>query len=438
MSAPGTGRAPHDRGAARRTPAVRRAIGQREMLVLLSLSTALSALGIDLLLPAFDDIRSDLGMAPGATAVTGMVTLYFLGLALGQLGYGPMADRYGRRPALYVGYAIYAVGAVMTALAPSLPLLLASRFVWGLGAAGPRTVTVAVVRDQFEGERMSRVISSIMAVFILVPIVAPGLGAAALEVMSWRWTLGSCAGAALLMALWARRLPETLREGDRMQRLRFGPVLRSARVVVSHRRTIATTLGITALYGVFTSYLGSSENIIGQTFGQAAAFPVIFGGLAAVMGVAMLVNGRIVQRVGVARLAHGALVGYLAVAAVYAVVAVATGGRPPLTVFLIGTALLLVAHSLLIPNLNAIAMWPMGRVAGMAASVIGSVQVAGGALLGSVLDRAFDGTIRPLAFGFLGYGTVTLVCLLIAERGTLFSRDAAPEEAVAEAAAAET
>ncbi|MFP3900701.1 MAG: multidrug effflux MFS transporter [Acidimicrobiia bacterium] len=397
-----------------------RPIGVRELTALLSLSMALAALGIDLLLPAFDEIRVDFGMAPGATAVTGLVTTYFLGLAIGQLCYGPVADRFGRRRALYLGYGIYGVGAVLSALSPNLALVLASRFVWGLGAAGPRVVTLAVVRDRFHGERMSRAMSSIMAVFILVPVLAPALGAGALVLVSWRWVLGACAVAALAMSIWARRLPETLRAEDRIERLRFGPVLRSGRVVMSHRRTVGYMLALTSLYGVFTSYLGSSENIIGETFGRAELFPLIFGVLAAVMGVAMLVNGRIVERMGVRRLAHTALVTYVALAGAYAAVAVLTGGRPPLAVFLVGTGAMLAAHSFLIPNFNAIAMQPMARVAGTASSVIGSIQIAGGALLGSVLDQSFDGTIRPLVFGFLGYGVLALVLVLYAERGELF------------------
>lgn len=406
----------------------RPAIGLRELTALLSLSMALSALGIDLLLPALDEIRADFDMAAGSTAVTGLVTTYFLGLAVGQLGYGPVADRFGRRRALYIGYVVYGLGAVLAALSPDLGLMLASRFIWGLGAAGPRVVTLAVVRDRFQGERMSRAMSSIMAVFILVPVLAPALGAGALVVVSWRWVLGACAVAALGMSVWARRLPETLRDEDRIERLRFRPVFRSAGVVMSHRQTVGYMLALTCLYGVFTSYLGSSENIIGETFGQAAAFPVIFGVLAAVMGVAMLVNGRVVERMGVRHLAHTALLTYVVMAGAYAAVAVVSGGRPPLAVFIVGTGAMLAAHSFLIPNFNAIAMKPMGRVAGTASSVIGSIQVAGGALLGSVLDQAFDGTIRPMTFGFLGYGVLALAFVLYAERGALFADAPVPDD----------
>ena len=236
------------------------------------------------------------------------------------------------------------------------------------------------------------------------------------------------------MALWARRLPETLREEHRIDRLQFAPILRSARIVVSNRQTVAYMLAMTALYGVFISYIGSSEIIIGETFDSAGAFPLIFGALAATMGVTMLLNGRIVERLGTRRLAHTALVTYVALAAAYFAVALATGGRPPLAVFVVGTGAMLASHSFLIPNLNAIAMMPMGHVAGTASSVLGAVQVAGGALLGSILDQSFDGTIRPLTFGFLACGVVALALVAYAERGALAVR---PDDPALAAAGAE-
>ena len=401
------------------------AADSKEFIALLAMSMALAALGIDLMLPAFGAIRADLGLPPASTAVAGLVTTYLLGLAVGQLVYGPVADRYGRKPTLYAGYLLYAVGALAAALSPTLVLLLVSRFIWGLGAAGPRVVTLAVVRDTFEGDRMSRAMSFIMAVFILVPILAPSLGAAVAAVVSWRWLFGVCVLAALIVAVWARRLPETL-QPERRRPLGLGHVARAARVVVSNRQTVAYGLGMTALYGVFSSYLGSSEIIFGEVFDMAAAFPIIFGVLAAVMGGAMLTNAKVVGRFGTRRFAHGVLLGYVAAAAVLVTLALVTGGRPPLVLFLVGLAVMLSSHALLIPNFNTIAMDPMGAIAGTASSVIGAVQVAGGALLGAVLDQAFDGTILPLSLGFLGFGIVALCLVLWAERGRLFRPLVAP------------
>jgi MFS transporter, DHA1 family, multidrug resistance protein len=397
----------------------RPALGRVEFTSFLAFSMALAALGVDLMLPAFGDIRTDLGLAPDSTQVAGLITAYFLVLALGQLVYGPVADRYGRKRALGIGYVVYGIGALLSALAPSLAMLLVARFVWGLGAAGPRVVTLAVVRDTFEGERMARAMSFIMAVFILVPVVAPSIGAFGASLIGWRWLFAACVVAVVGLMLWSRRLPETLAAEHQLP-LTFGRIARAARTVVSDRQTAPYTLALTALYGVFTSYLASSEIIFTDVFGQGDTFPLIFGGLAGVMGLAMLANARVVSFIGPRRLSHGVLLGYLAAAVLLVGLSSTTGGRPPLPLFLVAIALMLVSHGLLIPNFNTVAMAPMGAIAGTAAAVIGAVQVAVGALLGSLLDRAFDGTIGPLAWGFLGYGLVALALVLYAERGRLF------------------
>jgi DHA1 family bicyclomycin/chloramphenicol resistance-like MFS transporter len=396
-----------------------RAPGRRELTALLAFSIALAALGIDVMLPALGAIRAELGLGEQSTAVAGLVTAYFIGMAAGQVGYGPLADRYGRRSALYLGFALYGVGALAAAVSPSLPLLLVSRFVWGLGAGGPRVAVLAIVRDMYEGERMARIMSFVFAVFILVPVVAPTIGAAGVRAASWRWLFAGCAVAVVLMAVWALRLPETLRDEYRVE-LRLRRVIAAAKAVVSNRQTVAYTLATTALYGAFTSYLGSSEIIIGETYGRAAEFPLIFGGVAACMGAAMLANARAVERVGTRRLAHGTLTAYVVVAAAIAVVAVVSGGRPPLPVYVAEVVLMLAGHALLLPNLNTIAMDPMAAIAGTASSVIGAVQTAAGALLGSVIDAAYDGTVRALSFGFLVCGFAALMLVLWGESGRLF------------------
>lgn len=395
-------------------------MGQREFTSLLALSMALAALGIDLMLPAFGAMREDLGLGRGSPAISAVVTAYFLGLAVGQILYGPLSDRLGRKPALYLGYGIYIAGALASTLSPTLGTLVAARFVWGLGAAGPRVVTLAAVRDTFEGEAMSRAMSFVMAVFILVPVVAPTLGAAIITVAPWRWLFVLCVAAAAAIAVWALRLPETLAPEDRLP-LRARRIGRAAREVVAHRETVAYTLALTALYGVFLSYIGSAEIIFSEAFGRPDAFPFIFGGLALTMGVAMLANARVVGRVGTRRLAHGVLLGYVGASTGVAALALTTGGRPPLWAFLAGLAVMLFAHALLIPNLNTIAMAPMGAIAGTASSVIGGVQLAVGAVLGALLDRAFDGTILPISLGFLGYGILATMLVLVGERGRLFA-----------------
>jgi MFS transporter, DHA1 family, multidrug resistance protein len=399
----------------------RKPLGRLELTAFLAWSMALAALGIDLMLPAFGQMRESFGLAEGSTAVAGLVTAYFFGLAIGQLVYGPVSDRYGRRPALYAGYVIYGLGALAGALAPSLGFLLVARFIWGVGASGPRVVTQAVIRDSYEGDAMAKAMSLVMAVFLLVPVVAPTLGHAIAEVGSWRWIFITCLLAAMVMSLWANRLPETLKPEYRME-LRFGRIATAAKFTVSNRQALSYTLAQTALYGGFTAYIGSSEAIFSETFGAGDRFPLYFGGLGAVMGVGMLLNARIVHRFTARRVVHSVFLLYLANAAVFVGVAVATDGRPALPVFVGHMAVVVICHALLIPNSASIAMIPMAAIAGTAASLMGATQIAGGAFLGSFTDRAFDGTVRPLAIGFLGYGLLAFALVVWGERGKLFNR----------------
>lgn len=394
-------------------------LGRIEFTALLAMSMALVAIGTDMMLPAFGAMRSDFGLPPDSTAMAGVVTAYFLGLAIGPIAFGPLADRFGRKPMLYVGYGIYILGAAASAIAPGLGLLLVARFVGGLGAAGPRVITLSVVRDRFEGEAMSRAMSFIMAVFVLAPIVAPTLGALIASVGSWRWIFWASAILAGAVAVWATRLQESLDPVNRME-LRFGRILEATRGVLSNRQTLGYTLALTSLMGVFTSYLASSEIIYGEVFDSADQFPVLFGSMAAVMGSAMLANGLVVGRFGTRRLAHVVMLAYVVAAMGFLAVTVINEGRPPLAVFLGGLAVMLVAQSLLMPNFNTIAMDPMGAVAGTASAVVGTISTAGGALIGAFLDRSFDGTVIPFTLGFAVLGVLALGFILWAEQGRLF------------------
>lgn len=389
-------------------------IGHRELVGLLAMVTALTALGLDLMLPAFDDMRVDLGLAADSTAITGVVTAYFIGLGVGTLLYGPLSDHRGRRFAIKVGLGIYVAGAVLSVLAPDLPTLLAARAVWGFGAAGPRVVALAVVRDRFEGDEMARTMSSLMAIFILVPILAPGVATGVLVVAPWPTLFALCAVAAIGIMVWVRRLPETLDDAHRIPDLRIGRVRRAAGVVVRTRSTLACTCAVTAMYAMLASYLGSSEAIIDRTFGEADRFPLIFGLLASVMGAGSLLNGRFVRRVGTEGIVRRLLPVYLVAAFVFVAVASATDGTPPLAVFMGIMGVLMGTYAMLLPNLNTLAMAPMAELAGTASSVIGAVQMIVGALLGRLVDSAFDGTITPMAIGFALSSVAVAACLALA------------------------
>jgi DHA1 family bicyclomycin/chloramphenicol resistance-like MFS transporter len=383
---------------------------------MIAMIMALTALAIDIMLPTFGAIRTEYGLAADSTAPAAIVTFFFLGLAFAQVFFGPLADRFGRKPVLYFGLALYVASALASALAPTLELVLISRFIWGVGAAAPRVVAISVVRDSYQGEAMARTMSIIMSIFVLVPVIAPSLGSMILSFASWRWVFGACAIAAGALTVWTMRLPETLKPENRLP-LGFSSIVSAGKSIVTHRQTMGYTLAITFLFGVFFSYLASSELIISEVFDRAEQFPYIFGGLAAVMGAAMLVNAAIVFRVGLDRLVRIVLAGYVAGSAAMAGLAVATDGTPNFWVYVFGLALMLSMHALLIPNLNTMAMNPMGKVAGTAAALIGTISTALGAGLGAIIDRMFDGTVLPFTLGLFVCGVIAAGFIVWVERG---------------------
>lgn len=393
-------------------------IGEREFTGLLAMTMATTALSIDIMLPAFPEIREALGLAPGSTAVSGMVTAFFLGLAVAQIPAGLLADRFGRKAVLHLGMGLYLIGVIGALLAPSLSWMLVARFVWGMGAGGPRVVSMAIVRDRYVGDEMARIMSTVMVVFLLVPVVAPTIGSALLVVGSWQLVFGFCAVAGTALNLWALRLPETLRP-ENQRALRIRPVIEGAMVVLRSRETVLLGLALTAMMGSFMAYLASAEVILDETFGLASAFPLVFGVLAIGMGVANLVNGRIVERVGMWRILRIVLRAYLVVSAAMVILAFATEGRPPAWLFLPVLGACVATHSLATPNVNSAAMHPVGAVAGIASALLGAISMAGGSLLGSVVDSAFDGTVRPLSIAFLASAVVALTAFSAAHRSVL-------------------
>ncbi|MEJ7799947.1 MAG: MFS transporter [Ilumatobacter sp.] len=373
--------------------------GSRGFIATLAACMACTALAIDSVLPAFPEIRTTFGLAEGATSVTGIITFFFIGSSLGLLPAGLLADRFGRRPIMWGGLALYVVGAIGSVLAPSLWVMFVARFVWGLGSAGPRVAAMAMVRDAYEGEQMAKQMSLIMAVFILVPTFAPILATGVLAIGPWQAIFWGSVVVAVLVAGSVTQLPETLTIETR-RTLGGRDVWASCRTVLRSPGTLANLLSLTALYGVFLSYLASSEIILDQVFGMEEWFPVFFGAIALVMGSAMYLSGRVVERVGLTRIIRFGFMANLSAAAALTVVAVVTSGSPPFWLFVVMLAAVLFFQQMLIPNLNAAAMRPLGSVAGTGSAMLGMVPGVLGAVVGGLIDARFDGTILPLSIAF--------------------------------------
>jgi DHA1 family bicyclomycin/chloramphenicol resistance-like MFS transporter len=384
-------------------------MGRREFIVLMSMLMALTALAIDMMLPAFGEMRSDFGLPADSNAVALIVTVLFLGIGLGQLVWGPLADALGRKRILWAGLAVYIVGALGGALAPSLEILLAWRFVMGLGAAGVRVVAHGTVRDRYRGDAMAKALSYIMAIFILVPMIAPSLGSIVLLLGTWRWVFAFFVVAGALMAAWALRLPESLPPERRIP-LDLRRLVEAGRSVISNRFTIGFTLAATAMFGFFASYLATTQLIVEDVFGLAEWFPLIFGGASITYGLATLLNPRFIDRFGLRRMLRSSLVGLVLTSIVFASLVLATDGRPPFPLYLASIMSILVMHALSMPNLTSAAMMPMGHVAGTAAAVIGAVSTLGGAAMGALIDARYDGSLVPMGLAAVAVSLVALTC----------------------------
>lgn len=398
------------------------ALGSSGFIAVLSMCMAVTALGVDTILPAYGDIRASLDLPEGATEVTGLITFYLMGNSIGLLPAGLLSDRFGRKAIMWGGLALYVIGAVGSIFAPTLELMFVARFVWGLGGAGPRVAALAMIRDGFAGEEMAKQMSFAMAVFLLVPAVGPTLSAGILEIGPWQAIFWMCAIAAVLVSFLVSLLPETLPVEHRRP-LAAKSVWTSCKIVLTTPGTLWYLLSLTALFGVFMSYLASSEIIVDQTFGLGAWFPAFFGGLALVMLCAMVLNGRVVERVGLTRWLRTTFIGSAVAVTAQLLVAVATGGEPPFWLFVTLLAAVLFFQQMLIPNINAAAMRPLSEVAGTGTAILGMVSGAVGAVVGEVINQQFDGTVIPLSIGFV-------IAVAIAATSWMFAERSAPGVAV--------
>ena len=413
-----------DGGSLGSTGPPRYRMSEREFVALMALISAQAALAIDILLPAFADMRIAFGLSPDATALSLTITLFFVGSGLGNLVYGPLTDAWGRKPVLLGSVALYGLSALASALATSLAWLLVARFVWGFASGGPRVLTQAIVRDRFSGDAMARVMSMIQAVFFFGPIAAPLLGAGLVAVGSWRWVMMFGVITAGVTILWSLRLRETLLP-DHRRPLNPTNVIGGIRTVVGHRRTFLLALSVMFLSSAFFSFLSSSELIFADVFDRAELFVPFFSGMAMLLGATSLVVTRILKRVAAERVnqvAGAALVGF---SAIRLMLALLFDGVPPFVPWVMLFVLSNLCIVSMFPSLNSLALEPMGALAGTAASVLGFTMSVGGAALAAVTDRFLAGSVLPLALAYVGYGSISFAL----QRAAMRFPDSPPTEA---------
>jgi len=392
--------------------------GFPEFVALIAMMMALNALAIDMMLPALPAIGEALSVA-SENSRQWVITAYLLGFGVAQLIYGPLADRYGRKPVLMVGLGLYVLFSVAAAFTTTFEALILARLGTGLGAAALRVLAVSIVRDRYSGRTMARVMSLSFLVFLGVPILAPTLGQLVLFVAPWRWIFGVLALAGSGFMVWALiRLPETLAPENRLP-IRLGRIAEAFRAVLSDRLSVGYTLAMTAITGALFAFINSSQQIFFDVFQQPGLFTTVFGLMAAGIAVASLTNARLVERLGSRRLSHLALIGFITSAAVHA--GVALSGNESLISFAVLQGLTMFCFGFIAGNFGALAMNNMGRIAGTASSVQGFVSTTFGSLTGFLIGQSFDGTAAPMTIGITTCGILALVAVMVAERGKLFS-----------------
>lgn len=393
-------------------------LGERELIVLMALLMSLQAFGIDSMLPALGAIADEFGVAGNERQF--VIGAYFLGAGIGAFVPGAFADRFGRRPVLAVALVAYVVLSVGCALAEDFDWLIGLRFAQGLLCAGLSVVPAAIVRDRVGGDRMARLMSLIMMIFLAVPLVAPTIGQGILNFVGWRGIFAAMAVLGTLVGIWVWiRLPESL-AAENVQTIEVVPILRNMSTALLRRDSIGYVVGSALVFGSLFGFLNSSQQLIGEHFHAGQGFALIFGAAVLGMVVANFTNSRIVERFGARRVSHAALLLFIAASVAQFV----SSGRADqqLWEFVPILAVSMASLGFIGANFSSIAMQPFHHIAGAASSAQTSVRMITGSLLGSLIGFAYDGTARPLATAMLGCGLLALAVVLYSERGRLFRR----------------
>lgn len=380
--------------------------------------TGLVALSIDMMLPALDDIAEDLAVE-AANGQQNVISSYLLGFSIAQIVYGPLSDRFGRKPVMMGAIGVYLLVTLICALTPSFSLLLVARFAQGAAAAASRVITVAIARDLTSGRRMAQIMSLVMTAFMAVPVLAPAMGQVIMVVADWRWIFGALFVFGIILLGWIQiRLPETLHPEYRVP-LRVKTTLATFAEALRNRQLLGYTFAAMAFFGGLYAFLGSSQQVFVETYGMGDnQFPLAFAVIATGMGAVSFINSRLVQSLGQRRLAHTALIVFTTFSLIHTGVLLA--GVHSTVAFLVLLAITLAALGLIAANFSSIAMEPMGHIAGTAAAAYGVLSGMGGTVIGWSIGQLYDGTAIPLIAGQALMGAAAIAIVLVTERGQLF------------------
>ncbi len=394
------------------------ALGPKEFVAMMASLMAMNALAIDAMLPALGHISDDFGLTD-PNLRQWIVSAYLIGTGAGAVFYGPLSDRFGRRPVLLGAVATYTFLSILSIFSASFAMLVGLRLAQGIAAGAFSVLVGSIVRDRYSGDAMAQLMSFVFIVFMGVPVIAPSLGSAILAFSEWHMIFVLLALMGAAVATWVfMRLPETLKPEHII------PIKPSAIVdvwgkVITHRQALGYMFGSGIAFGALFGFINSAQQIFFTTFGAEDVFPYAFAGVAGAMALASFFNSRIVMRFGARRVSHSALIAFIALSAIHLISA---WNGESLTAFLILHALTMSMCGFIGANFSSIAMEPFGNMAGAASSFQNCMRMLCAAGLGVIIGQAYDGTVVPLVSGFLICGSCALLLLLWSEKGKLFTR----------------
>ena len=387
---------------------------QTNVVFFLAFLNGLAAFGIDSSLPAFDEIRPDIGLLEGSNQISLIITIYIIGVSIGQIICGPFTDRFGRIASLKFGLAIYMIGALGSLLSQNLLTILIFRFFWGLGSSVPASMRTTIARDLYSGNEMAKVMSKIMAVFLLGPIITPLISEGFLTFTNWRvvYSLGIIlGGVGILWSLW---FGETLPTNKR-RALNWEITTKSFKKIFSTRITIGYVLAVTFGQGAFVIWLSSSQPVFDLVYGKANQFAVIFSILGIPMAIAFFASNRFISMFGAKRVAIFSVGFSVLINTTSLLLAITSNGSPNFWIWLLLVGSSNIFLSLLTPIGLSLALEPVGDLAVAASGVAGAVSLGGAGLLAAIFSTQIKYSVTPLALGYLLYSTISFFLIFFAE-----------------------
>tara|TARA_A100000171_G_C2126875_1_gene144107 strand:- start:867 stop:2075 length:1209 start_codon:yes stop_codon:yes gene_type:complete len=392
---------------------------QFEFVAIMASLMSIVALAIDALLPAMSTIGIDINSLD-PTENQKFITMIFLGLGVGQLVFGPLSDSFGRKPIVYIGFIVFCVASVICVLAPNLEWMILGRILQGIGLSAPRTISISMIRDSYKGDYMAKIMSFVTAFFILVPIVAPAMGKFFLDHYGWESIFYMQLVATIIVGVWFwRRQPETLKPEYKIE-FSSHVFVDGFKELLRHRETMAFTIVSGLITGAFMVYLSSAQEVFEVQFGLADNFPYVFAGLAISVGLSTLLNGTMVVKLGMRRLAMIALTLFCTVSMVY-VGLFWNSQNPALWILITFLAMQFFTLGFLFGNLRAIAMEPIGHIAGIGAAITGFISTMIAIPIATYVGSYIQDTILPLFVGFLVCGSISLGIFMMMRRRSILA-----------------